>query len=117
MNSSLRMDAASGNCPFCRLAWASLNDTSLTFIENVENAFSRVRNSGWGTGALAGGLGTGWSAFLKAVWSMRNTLNDRLLPFVFAESVGKTLFGNAASFSKNFVCTCVCGGVPIFADW
>src|SRR5665213_3167181 len=62
MNSSLRIEAASGIWPFSKLAAASLNDTSLTLSENVEKLFSRVRISGWGTGALAGGLGNGWSA-------------------------------------------------------
>ena len=41
MNSSLRMDAASGSRPFSRLASASLKDTSLTFSEKVEKAFVR----------------------------------------------------------------------------
>jgi len=58
MNSSLRMDAASGILLFCKLASASLNDTSLTFIENVENALVLVRISGCG---MSGGGGAFWS--------------------------------------------------------
>ena len=60
MNSSLRTDAGSGIVPFSRLTPASLKDTSLTFSENVENAFSAVATSGCGTGggsAAFGGAG------------------------------------------------------------
>ena len=57
MNSSLRTVAASGMTPFCRLAAASLNETSLTLSEKVENALSRVWTSGCGTGGGMAGLG------------------------------------------------------------
>ena len=43
---SLRTVAGSGSVPFSRLAAASLKETSVTFSENVENAFSRVETSG-----------------------------------------------------------------------
>ena len=62
MNSSLRMDAASGNWPRSRLAAASLNDTSLTLSEKVENAFSRVKISGVGIGAGCGNFLMGMSS-------------------------------------------------------
>ena len=57
MNSSLRTVAGSGMTPFSKLAAASLNDTSLTLSEKVENALSLLWTSGCGTGAGAAGCG------------------------------------------------------------
>jgi len=48
MNSSLRMPAASGMTPFCKLAAANLNEASLTLSEKVEKIFVLVRTSGCG---------------------------------------------------------------------
>lgn len=62
MNSSLRTVDASGNEPFCRLAAASLKETSLTLSEKVENALSRVGTSGCGVGGGKAGLGGAASA-------------------------------------------------------
>src|SRR5689334_16390928 len=61
MNSSTRTEPASGITPFWKLAAASLNETSLTFREKVENALSRVAISGWGVGGGAKGFLAGAS--------------------------------------------------------
>src|ERR1051326_5425657 len=56
------MDAGSGSTPFSRLAPASLNETSLTLRENVDQRLSQVWISGWGMGALVEDLGRGASS-------------------------------------------------------
>ena len=64
MNSSVRTEATSGIAPFSRDACASLNETSLTLSEKVENAFSFVETSGCGSGGsgFCGGAGSSGSA-------------------------------------------------------
>ena len=78
MNSSLRIEAGSGIWPFSRAAIASLNDTSLTLSENVENALSRVWISGCGIGALAGGLG---NAVLFSIGQQLRASHSRVVYF------------------------------------
>src|ERR1700722_10111630 len=67
MNSSARTLPGSGITPFSRLAAASLNATSATFSENVENAFSAVATSGCGMSGDAAGLG-GFKAALATTF-------------------------------------------------
>src|SRR5436190_4375382 len=62
MNSSTRIELASGMVLFCKLAAASLNETSLTLRENVEKAFSRVLISGCGVAGGATGFLMGASS-------------------------------------------------------
>src|SRR5580692_5490671 len=63
MNSSLRTELASGITPRSRLAAASLKDTSDTFSENVENAFSLTCTSGCGSeGSCGASFGKGRSS-------------------------------------------------------
>ena len=64
-NSSLRTSLACGNLFDCRLAKAVLNDTSLTFSEKVENAFSAVTVSGFGVYTTDGSTGLARGSFFK----------------------------------------------------
>src|SRR5258707_993421 len=107
MNSSLRIEAASGMTPFSRLAAASLNDTSLTFSEKVEKEFSRLWTSGWGIGALvAGGLGGLTSASSTLVASALEMVSNMLFTFsgesrrtrIPLLSMGTTELGVVANF-------------------
>src|SRR5208283_5227193 len=98
MNSSLRTVEASGKTPFSKLAAASLNETSLTLSENVENALSRVCTSACGTGGGVAGLGGGASKLRIADCGLRIAISalTRFEPrFVGAKTVAGIMLSSA----------------------